>query len=445
MSLFCSRISHLLGQIISDLASVTINDKCRIKVLCGCGKVVEIGARSFMRRWEDSNKYLCKSCHVKTYIDNPDRLKRFKKTFAKTASTPEHRKRCSEGAKKLWRDPAKRAAISHAVGEDNKTNPKKAAGRAKALKAFMAKSDYKAHLARIRGGQLGKISLPERIIKGLLIEIEADFQPQFVLGPYRYDFKVEPSYLIEVQGEYWHRDSVAKDSAKATYASRAGYKVIHVWEHEFNKIGKIKHLLLERLGLKFPEIKTFSFADTILSRVETLEARCFLGKYHYLPAISKYGKHYGAFVDDTLVAVCTFSGVTRKETANRLGVKPRSMRELSRFCIHPSYQKKNFASYLLSRFVKLFGKDNRDVKMLVSFADHTEGHEGTIYKATNWTYDGDCKASYYYISADGCVIHKKTVWDRAKKLGMSEADYASSHRYAKRRQATKSRFILRIN
>ena len=93
----------------------------------------------------------------------------------------------------------------------------------------------------------------------------------------------------------------------------------------------------------------------------------------------------------------------------------------------------------------MFVKDNKIIQALVSFADNTEGHEGVIYKAANWVFDGRCKASYDYLSSDGYLVHKKTVWDRAKKMGISESEYAEKHQYQKRKQQTKSRFILRVN
>jgi hypothetical protein len=83
------------------------------------------------------------------------------------------------------------------------------------------------------------------------------------------------------------------------------------------------------------------------------------------------------------------------------------------------------------------------IKMLVSFADHEEGHIGTIYKAANWVHDGEVEPSYYYM-LDGRMVHKKTVWDRAKKMQMLEINYANANGYTKIPSKSKSRFILKL-
>lgn len=436
-----------MPQIKSDITCATMNDKFKVTIQCDCGKESTIGARSLARRWEGETEYRCKSCDIKTYISEPERIIKFKKSFAKVAQTLEHREKCKKNSVLFWTDPIfeeSRKYISKCVSQDNKTNQKKIEGRKKALKAFMGKNDYKEHLAKIRAAQDGKSSIPEKITAKLLAEIGVNFEQQFILGPYVYDFKIG-NLLIECQGEHWHKDSIAKDSAKATYAANLGYKVMHIWEHEFNETGKVRELLLRRLGYVNGEQIAFEFKNVTVKQIDTVMARVFLGCYHYLPAMSKYGRHYGAFLNDKLIAVVTFSGVVRKEIAERLKIKTSQIRELSRFCIHPDYHKTNFASWCLKRMVGLFKNDMPDVKKLVTFADHDAGHNGNIYKASNWKYDGKTKEDYYYISPEKYRIHKKTVWDRAKKMCMLETDYIAKHEYSKIRCKGKSRFTFDIN
>ena len=80
---------------------------------------------------------------------------------------------------------------------------------------------------------------------------------------------------------------------------------------------------------------------------------------------------------------------------------------------------------------------------MVSFADTTM-HDGTLYKAANWVYDGDTRRNHMYRSPEGFLIHKKTVWDRAKKMAISEKQYASDHGYIKIWSKPKKRFILSL-
>ncbi len=48
----------------------------------------------------------------------------------------------------------------------------------------------------------------------------------------------------------------------------------------------------------------------------------------------------------------------------------------------------NAESWFIAKSIKYIKKNHPTVKMLVSYADPTQGHEGTIYKASNWRCDG---------------------------------------------------------
>jgi asparagine synthetase A len=80
--------------------------------------------------------------------------------------------------------------------------------------------------------------------------------------------------------------------------------------------------------------------------------------------------------------------------------------------------------------------------VLVSFADSTFGHFGTIYKASNWKQLHVTKPDYHYISQEGFVIHKKTLYDHAQKMGKSESDYVNQFGYMKVFGKSKTKFVL---
>jgi hypothetical protein len=48
----------------------------------------------------------------------------------------------------------------------------------------------------------------------------------------------------------------------------------------------------------------------------------------------------------------------------------------------------NAETYLISRAVKYIRRFRPEVRALVSYADPSVGHKGTIYRAANWTRDG---------------------------------------------------------
>ena len=78
---------------------------------------------------------------------------------------------------------------------------------------------------------------------------------------------------------------------------------------------------------------------------------------------------------------------------------------------------------------------------MVSFSDSTFNHCGTIYKASNWLWDGVIKSDDWYRDGDGYVCHKKTLWNKAKQMVMTEGEYCEKYGYVKVFGGEKSRFV----
>ena len=49
------------------------------------------------------------------------------------------------------------------------------------------------------------------------------------------------------------------------------------------------------------------------------------------------------------------------------------------------------------------------MKFLISYADPTQGHLGTIYQATGWVYAGLSEATPLYDLGDGQLYHSRTL------------------------------------
>lgn len=72
------------------------------------------------------------------------------------------------------------------------------------------------------------------------------------------------------------------------------------------------------------------------------------------------------------------------EAATRYGGKTW---ELSRLYLLDEIPR-NAETWLIGRSVRYIKQHHRDVKYLLSYADPSAGHRGTIYKAANWEADG---------------------------------------------------------
>jgi hypothetical protein len=281
------------------------------------------------------------------------------------------------------------------------------------------------------------------------------YEEQYKTDMYVWDFFLpDYSLLIDVNGEYFHGlpRNVSKDKSKLTYISRylPHLKTLIIEEKRFLNPLMVDKIIEEAIGKTANlTVKEFIFSDvkiesqSQISKSKRSLISDFLTSYHY----SGFGRN-GKFVitaklDDLLIAICKFNTTTRQSTASSLGYKCYEVLELDRFCIHPLYHKKNFASWFLSRCMKMVFESNPLVNCLVSFADPTYGHSGTIYKAANWISKGKTNASYHYMDHLGVPINKKRVYDFAQKLKMKEADYVALHGLEKYKELPKNRFIFK--
>ena len=169
------------------------------------------------------------------------------------------------------------------------------------------------------------------------------------------------------------------------------------------------------------DIVDFKFIDIQIKGGDS-DSISFLTCHHYGGNGRPGSQYYNAFLNDELIAVVKFAPPVRQKVASSIGYESNEIFELDRFCIHPAYQKKNFASFLLSRVAKLAKQDYPDIKCLVSFADPRHGHDGTIYKAANWKFVRKTAYSYAYENGNGEEINKKTLYNWAKVRGMTEKE-----------------------
>jgi GNAT superfamily N-acetyltransferase len=196
----------------------------------------------------------------------------------------------------------------------------------------------------------------------------------------------------------------------------------------------VAELIKYWLGITELEVADFDFGAVEIKTCTADDYKLLLSKYHYLPNAGRGGIAYGAYLNGVLIAVCIFSPMVRQN----LPWDNKNSRELSRLCIHPRHQKKNFASWFVSRCIHHL---DPKYKTIISYCDTTFNHDGAIYKACNFSYDGDVPADYWYASDDGWIMHKKTLYGHAKKMSMTEADFADLHGYKKIYGRKKLRFI----
>ena len=481
-------------------------DKCYLICSLG-NHSVESTLRALERTLKKRGVYRCSKCYSASEEGRTRRSKLSKELWAnpayaahislkskEVANTRQGRKQRSIQAKNAWRSSdysefhrerttelfkseAHRNIVSERNKKDYENDPEKyLSEKVSALSTDRARRNHKLALANPEYRKLqselaierfkndsyrakiakgleefprgGRMSHPEKEIKSVLDGLGINYIYNKAVGPYNFDFYIADHNLyIEMQGEYWHSlpKNERRDKSKYTYLKTAypDSRIIYIWDYDFNT-GNAEYKLRTALNLEI-NLKTHEFDFNLceLKPVNPKEAKTFLNCWHY----AQYGKAakymYGAYLKGQLIALTKIGPVSRKGIVTSLGYDTKECYELDRFCIHPFYHKKNFGSFLLSRSIREFFGVFSNAKAVVSFADSTYGHEGTIYKASNWTEVGKVKPDYVYRSPDGWILHKKTLYNQAASVHMTEAAYVKKHGYEKVYGKEKTKFVIR--
>jgi len=138
---------------------------------------------------------------------------------------------------------------------------------------------------------------------------------------------------------------------------------------------------------------------------QTSESTFFDGETTELVGVMTYGQPVGN------LAVRSIGGVTNREVL-----------ELTRLVLLDAIGK-NAESYFIGQSFRWLKSLEPEVKILISYADPEAGHGGTIYRATNWLYQGrgaHKKAkSFSYKVGDGEWIHSRSAgakWGSRKPI-----------------------------
>jgi len=376
-------------------------------------------------------------------------------------SDPEYKHRMISLHKKLWQNDIYRSKMLELL---KKRDYSKCSERSKELwkkeyykmkmKAIMESENWRMKQAHARS-LMPKVSSLQTILYSFLDDLNVKYYREYpdkpadkecVIGPYSFDCVIprdgKQSLIIECQGEYWHslNKSKSNDLSKATYIRNNladKYELKYIWEHEFKCKDKVIENLRYWLGLSKFDIIDFELDQIEIKNCPSKEYRLLLGKYHYLVNAGIGGIAFGAYLNNELIAVCVFSPSLRQNKEESIGFKKDETRELSRLCIHPKYQKRNFASWFITRCIKLLPEQ---YKCIISYCDTTYNHDGTVYKACNFVLDKIVSPDYWYVDASGWVMHKKTLYNHAVVLKQTENQYAKDKGYNKVYGSEKHRY-----
>jgi len=411
-------------------------------------RMSKIFSDSTKHLWENEEYREQITTAMKALWDQPEYKERMSKILSNSTKrlweNEEYREKMVATIQALWDQPEFRNRMGKILSDSSKHLWENEEYREKMI-AIHNTPEYKKRMAIVRAN-MPRISSIQLQLYKYLDDLDVEYckeGTETAIGYYAFDClipkqnKMHRHLLIECQGDYWHSlpKAIRNDKSKFTYINRyfPEHEIIYVWEHEFYAKDRVLDRLKLKLGIDI-KTKDFDFKNIELREVSSGDIKSFLDAYHYIGK-GRGGKCFGAYYRGELIACMVFSPPLRQNTAGQFDLVDGGVRELSRLCIHPSYHKKNFASWFISKAVKNIKE------LVVAYADTTVGHTGTIYKASNFKLHHTVVPDYWYVDIDGFVMHKKTLYQRAKTMSMKESDFAKEYGYHKKWGGKKFCFI----
>lgn len=174
-----------------------------------------------------------------------------------------------------------------------------------------------------------------------------------------------------------------------------------------------------------------------VKRIPCKVAKEYIKKYHY-----SHGCHnmpspcYGLFDNQQLIGVLMFATpCSERVRASVFGdskEEKNAVVELHRLHIL-DVTPKNAESYFIGKCLKLLKKDRPQTKAVLSFSDTTIGHNGTIYKASNFYFIGKTAPTTFYLDAEGRLRHPRQCGHNITRKEAEKMGWVATKRMAKNR------------
>lgn len=144
-------------------------------------------------------------------------------------------------------------------------------------------------------------------------------------------------------------------------------------------------------------------------KIDAKLAKSYIHKNHY-----SGGSHngpspcYGLFDGDNLIGCLMFATPCSEAVrASVFGVEYKdAVVELHRLHIL-DVTPRNTESWMISRCLRLLKQDRPQTRAVISFADPTQGHQGTIYKASNFIQCGTSSPATFYLDSECRLRHPR--------------------------------------
>jgi hypothetical protein len=212
------------------------------------------------------------------------------------------------------------------------------------------------------------------------------------------------------------------------------------------------------------------YIDTSLISLRSISknvAKEMIIKNHYTHKWSLCRVAYGIFIKtdnksdflnvdgERLIGCCVFGQPVGRSAAASLCslIKIDEVLELTRLWIESIPNDKNLESYVIANCIKLIKRDFPTIKAILSYADGEENHNGKIYQATNFLYQGNSSVALmpnYSVSLTGPNegykwMHSRTVSSKYGSHNVEHLKKQIGKTFWRKRESNKHRYILFIS
>lgn len=155
----------------------------------------------------------------------------------------------------------------------------------------------------------------------------------------------------------------------------------------------------------------------------------------------------GVWEDGRFVGAIIFGLGATRHLVSPYGLEPHEGCELVRVALD---HHKTKVSRILAIALRMLRRKCPGLKLVISYADPSEGHVGSIYKANGWIYLGKTPRDRYPV-LDGRIAHPRTLSCRIKAgkvKSRSDVEYVAKpgkHRYAMPLDPSTRASILKIS
>jgi hypothetical protein len=155
--------------------------------------------------------------------------------------------------------------------------------------------------------------------------------------------------------------------------------------------------------------------DFTVKLIERKDVKSFIETWHYSKSINGVKSTYcfGLFYNQQLIGAIIYGTLGMANAWKKYSDNEKDVLELRRLCCIDDTPK-NTESFFIGKTLKWL-KKNTSIKHVVSYADCNQGHEGTIYKATNFKFLGKTSEGKVILRLnDGKQFHDKTIRTKYK-------------------------------